>query len=197
PQVLQFNNDFVPAQATTAITYQLNLPSTPKSGVLKGSDFEANPLAGAAPAATIVGSGATLSPDAVATGTGTVSGLTAGTSLSGPPLNIAAGQTITINDGINSTFTYTATGSDTVGNLVSAINSANTGGTLDVTAALNGSGRLVLTGTTGIASITVGGRFWPSTATDCNWPAAKPFCCSWLTCEVPEITLATFKGQDA
>src|SRR5262249_37349229 len=28
-------------------------------------------------------------------------------------------------------------------------------------------------------------RFWPSTATDCNWPAAKPFCCSWLTCAVP------------
>src|SRR5262249_58034261 len=120
-------HDFVPAQATTAISYQLILPSTRKSGVLQGSDFEANRLAGAAPAATIVGSGATLSPDAVATGTGTVSGLPAGTSLSGPPLNIAAGQTITINDGINSTFTYTALGSDTVGNLVSAINSANTG----------------------------------------------------------------------
>ena len=27
--------------------------------------------------------------------------------------------------------------------------------------------------------------FWLSTATDCNWPAAKPFCCSWLTCAVP------------
>ena len=27
--------------------------------------------------------------------------------------------------------------------------------------------------------------FWLSTATDCSWPAAKPFCCSWLTCAVP------------
>ena len=35
PQVLQFTNDFVPAQQTTAITYQLNLPSTPKSGMLE------------------------------------------------------------------------------------------------------------------------------------------------------------------
>jgi flagellar hook protein FlgE len=164
PQVLQFTNDFVPAQATTAINYQLNLPSTPKSGTLTGSDFEANPLAGAAPATTIVGSGAKLSPDAVATGTGTVSGLTTGESLSASPLNIAAGQTITINDGINSTFTYTATGSDTVGNLVNAINSAHTGGTLDVTAALNGSGQLVLTGTTGTASITVGGTSTADTA---------------------------------
>jgi flagellar hook protein FlgE len=34
PQVLQFSNDFVSAQETTAITYQLNLPSTPKSGML-------------------------------------------------------------------------------------------------------------------------------------------------------------------
>ena len=27
--------------------------------------------------------------------------------------------------------------------------------------------------------------FWPSTATDSSWPAAKPFCCNWLTCGVP------------
>jgi len=43
PQVLQFNNDFVPAQATTAIQYQANLPSSPSSGMLVGTDFEANP----------------------------------------------------------------------------------------------------------------------------------------------------------
>jgi flagellar hook protein FlgE len=152
PQVLQFTNDFVPAQATTAITYQLNLPSTPKSGMLSGDDFEANPLAGAAPAATIDGSGATLSPDAAATGTGTVSFASATT-----PLGLAAGQTITIDDGIHSVFTYTATGTDTVGDLTNAINAANSGGTLDVSASLNSSGNMVLTGTNALASITVGG----------------------------------------
>ena len=52
PQVLQFNNDFVPAQATTAIQYQANLPSSPSSGMIVGTDFEANPLAGA-PAAAV------------------------------------------------------------------------------------------------------------------------------------------------
>jgi flagellar hook protein FlgE len=31
PQVLQFQNNFVPAQATTAITYALNLPATPNT----------------------------------------------------------------------------------------------------------------------------------------------------------------------
>jgi flagellar hook protein FlgE len=154
PQVLQFSNDFVPAQETTAITYQLNLPSTPKSGTLTGSDFEANPLAGAPPAASIVGSGATLSPDAVATGTGTVNFAN-----SGAALGLTAGQTITINDGINPVFTYTATGTDTVGSLMTAINTANTGGNLDVTAALSGgtSGNLMLTGSNGLASITVSG----------------------------------------
>ena len=161
PQVLQFTNDFVPAQATTAITYQLNLPSTPKSGMLSGSDFEANPLAGAAPAAVITGSGATLSPDAVATGTGSVSTTTGATLAS---LEINSGDTITINDGTNPVFTYTSTGSDNVSNLISAINAANTGGTLNVSASLSSGGNLVLTGTNGTASITVGGTATADTA---------------------------------
>ena len=51
-------------------------------------------------------------------------------------LGIGAGETITINDGINSLFTYTSTGTDTVANLVSAINAANSRQHLDVSAAL-------------------------------------------------------------
>ena len=39
PQVLQFNNNFIPAQATTSITYQANLPSTPTSGVISPKRF--------------------------------------------------------------------------------------------------------------------------------------------------------------
>ena len=31
PQVLQFQNNFVPAQATTSIQYALNLPTTPST----------------------------------------------------------------------------------------------------------------------------------------------------------------------
>ncbi len=80
PQVLQFNNNFVPAQQTTQIQYQANLPSTPAS-LLKSADFEANPVAGAPIAAEIDGAGAALHPDAMATGTGTVPGLTATTTL--------------------------------------------------------------------------------------------------------------------
>src|SRR5271156_2311462 len=92
PQVLQFTNDFVPAQATTAITYQANLPSSPSSGLLVGTDFEANPLAGAPAAAVITGTGATLQPDAIATLTGTAGSLSNGTTLAS--LGIGTGDQI-------------------------------------------------------------------------------------------------------
>src|SRR5579863_10178709 len=77
PQVLAFNNNFIPAQATTAITYQANLPSVPISGTIIPGDFANSPIAGA----EIIGSGGTLSPDAVAVGTGTVGSLTNATTL--------------------------------------------------------------------------------------------------------------------
>ena len=154
PQVLQFTNDFVPAQATTAITYQLNLPSTPSSGLLVGTDFEANPLAGAPAAAVITGTGATLQPDAVATGTGTVGGLSSTTTLTS--LGISAGDQITISDGTNQTVYTVPAGppAPTVGDLMTAIN----GGTADVQASINNggsNGNLVLKGTNGTASVTV------------------------------------------
>ncbi len=56
PQVLQFNNNFLPAQATTSISYAANLPSAPPTGVLVPGSFNVNPL------------------DAASGGTGTVEG---------------------------------------------------------------------------------------------------------------------------
>ncbi len=44
PQILQFNNDFVPAQETTAIQYQANLPTSPTSGLLVAGDYSVDPL---------------------------------------------------------------------------------------------------------------------------------------------------------
>ncbi len=150
PQVLQFDDEFVPAQATTAITYEANLPTSPSSGILDTADYEANPLAGAPTAAEIQGTGATLEPDAAAVGTSTGIDVTSTTTLAS--LGINSGDTITVDDGTNTT-TYTSTGSDTVGDLISAIN----GGSAAVTASINSSGDLVLTGNNDTASITVGG----------------------------------------
>ncbi len=44
PEVLQFNNSFLPAQATSEIDYQANLPSVPTAGLLDPTDFSVNPL---------------------------------------------------------------------------------------------------------------------------------------------------------
>jgi flagellar hook protein FlgE len=65
PQVLQFNSNFLPAQATTSINYAANLPSAPPTGVLNPASYHANPL------------------DAASGGTGTVQGQDAATFTNG------------------------------------------------------------------------------------------------------------------
>ncbi len=147
PQVLQFNNEFVPAQETTSLSYEANLPSTPTSGTIDPNDFANDPIAGA----EIIGTGADIKPDAPATGTGTVSSLTDSTTLvSG--LGMTNGDTIQISDGTNTT-SYTITSSSTVGDLVNAINSGASGNAA-VTASLS-NGSLVLTGNNDTANISI------------------------------------------
>ena len=138
PHVLQFQNNFIPAQATTAMTYAANLPTQPKTpasttsaagtitaaGGINAADFASNPLA--------VG---TLSPFTNSTATGTVvnndntagaAPITAATQLVGTPgpasndlsTVLANGNTLTI-DGTTITFstgqtTITGTGTTAV-----------------------------------------------------------------------------------
>jgi flagellar hook protein FlgE len=82
PTLLQFQNDFLPAQATTQIEYRANLaayPMTPnadadipRSELIDPTTFASNPIAGAPTAARITGTGAQLA-DVIAgvSGTGT------------------------------------------------------------------------------------------------------------------------------
>ncbi len=148
PQVLQFNNNFIPAVATTSVNYQANLPATPKSGVINTANFEANPLAGAPSNAEIQGSGASLKADAPGTGTGTIGSLTGATTLAS--LGILATDTISVTDGTNTT-TYTVpAGAPTITNLMTAIN----GGTAAVSATLS-NGNLVIAGTNDVDTISI------------------------------------------
>jgi flagellar hook protein FlgE len=126
PQVLQFQNNFIPAQATSAIQYAANLPTQPKTpasttaatgtitaaGGLNPADFASNPLPVGTPAApytdnTITGSSAFNQAT-------TPAPITAATKLSGTapsdslPSSFAAGDSITI-DGV--TFNFVNTGS--------------------------------------------------------------------------------------
>ncbi len=147
PQVLQFNNDFIPAQETTSISYEANLPSEPTSGTLDANDFANNPIAGA----EVIGTGASLEPDAAATGTGNVSSLTDSTLLSS--LGFSANDVISIADGSGNTTSYTVTSSSSIGDLINTIN-GGVSGNAAVTASLS-NGSLTLTGNNDTASIGV------------------------------------------
>src|SRR5262249_3609599 len=137
PEVLQFSNSEIPAQATTNIQYQANLPTLPQtasansaipgSELIKAADFTANPLL---LPATITGTGATLLADAAAveTGTADVSGLPTG------------GNNGTLN--INST-PVTINATDSAATIVQAINAQKT--TTGVSASLDPSHHIVLT----------------------------------------------------
>jgi flagellar hook protein FlgE len=143
PQVLQFSNNFIPAQATSAITYAANLPTVPQTqasatalpgtitaaGGINPSDFATNPLPIGSPAPPI---------DASTFGTAAVNQLatpapiTANTLLSGAAgtdslaSGLVAGDSITV-DGTTITFvTSGATGNqlnlnDNVGALLNKI----------------------------------------------------------------------------
>ncbi len=148
PQVLQFQNNFIPAQATSTLQYAANLPAVPSTlssstatagtitaaGGLNPSDFTTgfNPL--------VIGTPAPLADNIVTGGAAsnqasTAAAITASTKLSGTapsdslPGGFAVGDTLTV-DGTTITFTTAGTGAqdathvridDTVGDLLGKI----------------------------------------------------------------------------
>jgi flagellar hook protein FlgE len=115
PQVLQFQNNFIPAQATTKITYAANLPTKPATvasstapigsltavGGLNPADFTINPQVTGTPAApytntTFTGSGVNnkATVPAPITGATALSGIAGTDSITS---NFAPGDTITVN----------------------------------------------------------------------------------------------------
>jgi flagellar hook protein FlgE len=130
PAVLQFQNNFIPAQATSAIQYAANLPTQPKTpasstatsgtltadGGINPADFASNPLPVGTPAApftdnTITGSSAmnqatTPAPITAAT---KLSGTAPSDSLSTSFVN---GDTITVDTAPATTITFVTTGTN-------------------------------------------------------------------------------------
>jgi flagellar hook protein FlgE len=150
PQLLQFQNDFLPAQPTTQVDYRVNLASypltpahdkdIPGSELLQQANYSANPVAGAAGPARILGAGASILPDApaVATGTADISGLD------------SQGGILRIN-GVDITI---AANDDEVA-VLAAINAETA--TTGVTATLNAANRIVLTSDDADAAIDIEG----------------------------------------
>jgi hypothetical protein len=120
---------------------------------LQGSSGDSASSAAGGSSASSASSGsssAAASTGAPATGIGTAP-LTTGTSLSS--LGVLPGGTITVGAGGNTT-KYTSTGTDTVGDLINAIN-VDLPTNANATASLNSTGRLVLTGRNDTDTITV------------------------------------------
>ena len=154
PQLLQFQNDFLPAQATSQIEYRANLASypltpghdasVPGSELLEPANFSANPIAGSPQPAKITGTGATLLPDApaVVTGTQDISALDTGGAATTLVIN-----GVTINIPANS-------------DEIAVRDAINAAPVPNVTASISAGNRLVLTTTGGAAAdtdITIGG----------------------------------------
>jgi flagellar hook protein FlgE len=139
PQVLQFQNNFIPAQATTKITYAANLPTKPSTvasstaaigtltalGGLNPADFTPgfNPQ--------VVGTPATPFTDATTSGSAVnnkaAAPIASATALSGPPgsnsltANFGVGDTITVNGTV---VTFVAAGA--VGNQLNVTDNVST-----------------------------------------------------------------------
>jgi flagellar hook protein FlgE len=159
PQTLRFQNDFLPAQATTAIEYRLNLPrvptsvnayseSIPNSELLNPGTFTANPVAGPNQPARIVGFGANLLDDAPAEVIG---------DMVLPPalVNATSGAATLILNGTS----VTLTAGMTPAQVVNAINTSNAGG-LPVgmqAATLDAGNHLVLRSTNADTQLTIAG----------------------------------------
>src|SRR6201991_4670997 len=144
PHVLRFQNNFIPAQATSAIQYGANLPTQPKppasstaaagtltaNGGLNPAYFASNPLPVGTPAAPFTDN--TITGSSVMNQAATPAPISASTALSGTatsnslPTAFAAGNTITIG---TTTFTFVNTGS-TAGTTGTNIDISDTVGTL-------------------------------------------------------------------
>lgn len=152
PQVLEFGNNEIPAQATTQIQYQANLPtfpqttnantSVPNSDLINPADFTSNALL---LPATIQGTGATLQPDAPAVDTGT-------TDISGLPTGGTTGSLVLTGTG---TATISIAATDSATTVLQKINAQT--GTTGITATLDASNNLVLTSADATTNISTAG----------------------------------------
>jgi flagellar hook protein FlgE len=162
---LQFQNNFLPASATTTLNYAINLPVTPQTGtynstvpgseLLNPANFTQNPTIDTTPDTNAVVSGTTALAPINASG-GAIT------------FNVN-GQTVTLatNGGTNSNGIYSP------GDLVNAINT-QVGASASVSASLNTNGDLVITstGTPGASDSVTVNNFSSGNATQLGFAGA-------------------------
>lgn len=141
PQVLQISSQFLPAQQTSRINYQLNLPQLPNTAQYQASQASGSELLNASDFVSI-----TPNQPAAVTGAGTVAtGDAIGTVLStGDTLEITVGGTTrsftVVNSGGSSATQIDTSATTTVGDLITHLNSQFANATFSV----NGDGRFTV-----------------------------------------------------
>jgi hypothetical protein len=140
-------------RVNTALTAAVQGALNPASASSTASTSTSSTASSSSPSSAASSAAAPV-VSAPATGTGTVP-LTSGTSLLG--LGFLTRGSFTVSDGTYTT-TYQSTGTDTVGDLIGAINSGAPGNA-QVRAWLNGSGDLVITSLNKIDTVSVSGDY--------------------------------------
>ena len=156
PQVLRFQNDFLPAQPTSSVEYRANLASypltpahdtdIPGSELLNPATFSKNPIAGAPTAAKITGLGAQLA-DGLATVTGSGTFAVPATTQLGAGNNGLLRITVTPAGGSAVDYDLTLNTTDTLNSIIATIN-GTAGLSTAITASIDTSGstnKLMLT----------------------------------------------------
>ena len=148
PQLLQFQNNFLPAQATTTVQYGANLPTQPvttdtnasvaDSDLLNPADFVRNPVVGSG-STTLIGQGASLEADADASITGTADTSSYTVPAGGVPL-VLNGVTINL------------AATDTAAQIATAI----TGSAANVTASIGANNEITLTSNDASTAVDIG-----------------------------------------
>jgi flagellar hook protein FlgE len=142
PQVLQFQNNFIPAQATSAIQYAANLPTQPNTpassgatagtllaaGGLNPADFAANPLPTAQPFYTdgTVTGAAVNNKLTVPTPITTNTLLSGGANTDSLATNFVSGDTIKLTGSAGDVVTFTFVPSGATGNQINVTDSVGT-----------------------------------------------------------------------
>jgi flagellar hook protein FlgE len=170
PAVLQFQNNFIPAQATSAIQYAANLPTQPSTqasstatsgtltavGGLNPADFASNPLPSGQPFYT----NGTVTAATTPVNNKAGNPITANTLLSGAAgsdsvgTNFAAGDTITLTGSAGDTVTLTFVASGATGNQINVTDSVGAllgkiGAVTGFTPTINATGQITLGSGTG------------------------------------------------
>ena len=145
PQVLQVSNSFLPAQQTTRVNYEINLPQLPKTPRYQASQTAGSELLAATDFLSITPDQAAATTGAAAVGTAAASTIA------------AAGDSLTIQIGTTTrTYAFTASGgttmptidvsdatTDTVAEMLAAIQAdLVTAGATGATVSLNGDGEI-------------------------------------------------------